>query len=509
MSVRRLRGAPAAIATALLAASLTLSACGGTTSASGPAVTEIVLGQVTEPANSPDPVMDGSLAGYSYYYNLYDSLTVLDNDGKITPRLATEWKSSDDLKTWTFTVRTGVTFHNGDPLTAADVAYTYQTILANPESGPRSYMQPLKSVEATDDTTVVFHLKTPFSPFPSVTTSVSIVPKEVYAELGSEEFAKAPVGSGPYRFESWTKGVSYVMVRNDDYWGPRPPLDKITFQTVADEDARLNGVLSGSLDLALIAPNQVDSLAGNPDVRAESMESNGVTFLGLNATAGPLQDEKVRRALALAIDKEALASGVLSGRAAARAQLIAPRVAGFDPSVERNVHDLEQAKALIAESGYSGEPIPFEYAVDGRIPLSEEIAQAIQGMAAEAGITLDLKGMDQATLSSRIYSTEDMAGVYLNTYAPSQMDGDPVIEDMFAGGSNDYAELDETNALVLKTRETSAQERIDTYGELMELNLERALLIPLYTPETNYVVDAGLAWQPRADGLFFFGGTAQ
>lgn len=497
----------AALATAA-ALAVTLAACSGSGSpdpAADGGPTSITVAQVTEPTRTANPVIDGSLAGYSWYYAVFDSLTILSADGTIEPRLATSWESSDDLETWTFHIRDDVTFHNGDPLTAHDVAFTYGTILDTPDSSPKTYMRPLESVEAIDDATVVFHLNTPFSPFPSVTTSVSIVPEKVWEQLGSEGFAAAPVGSGPYRFVSRTVGVDYVVERNDDYWGEPATYDTVTFQTVADEDARLNGVLSNSLNVALIAPNQVDAVAGAADV--VSAESNGVTFLGMNDTTGPLADERVRRAIELAIDKTSLVDDVLAGHAQVATQMIAPKVAGFDDTIEESAFDVSGAKSLLAEAGYRGEPITLSYASAGRIPLSEELVQAIQQMLQTAGMNIQLEGMDQATLSDRIYSAKDLTGLYLNTYAPSQMDGDPVIDDMFAGGYNDYTMSPETKVLVERTREVAGDERVSAYGELMRYNAAHAQLIPLYVPETNYAVSVGLGFEPRADGLFVFAPT--
>ncbi|MCQ9388135.1 ABC transporter substrate-binding protein [Brevibacterium sp. 50QC2O2] len=498
MKAPKTRGLIAALTAATV---LALSACGGSGS-SGDKPTEITVAQVTEPSKTAEPIMDGSLVGYSLYYGMFDALTILTADGKIVPRLATEWESSKDLKTWTFHIRDGVKFSNGDPLTAQDVAFTYNTILNTPDSSPLSYMKPLKSVEAKDDATVVFKLHTPFAPFPSITTSVSIVPQKVYKELGSAKFAEAPIGSGPYKFVSRTVGVDYVMERNPDYWGEQAEYDKVTFQTVADEDARLNGVLSSSLNVALISPNQTESVTGTAKVEAQ--ESNGVTFFGINSTKGPLAKKEVRQAIDLAIDKKALVDNVLDGHATEATQMIAPKVAGYDASIKAGEHNVDKAKELLKSAGYDNEPITLSYATAGRIPLSEEIAQATQEMLKKAGINVKMEGMDQSTLSQRIYTDENMAGIYLNTYAPSQMDGDPVIESMFAGDANDYAKEDKTKEMVMKTRRTSGEQRVKAYGELMRYNADNALLIPLFVPESNYAVSENVDFTPRADDLALF-----
>lgn len=489
---------------AALAATLTLAACGASTASPD---TEnggsVVIAQVTEPDNLPDPIIDGSLAGYNYYYNIFDRLVMLDADGELQPQLATEWASNEDFTQWTFTLRQGVTFHDGSDLTAEDVVFTYQTILDTPDSSILDYMRALDQVSASaDGTQIIFDLNAPFSPWPSITTAVHIVPQAIYQDAGSAAFAENPIGSGPFQFVSRTRGVDYVMERYDDYWGEVPALERVTFQTIADEDARLNGVLSGSVDVALISPNQVQGVASDTRISIEGRISNGVTFLGVNTQAEALQDELVRRAIVHAIDYEAIVDTVLAGAGQATSQIVAETVAGYDPSLGLAEYDPDLSRQLLEEASYDGAAVILEYASDGRIPLSTEVAQAIGGYLSAVGINVSLSGMDQASFSGRVYGTQDMRGLFLNTWAPSTMDGDMPATNMFAGGANDYENSEETAALVSDQRQVGDQDRIDVFGELARMNLELGLLIPLYSPETIYAVNPALDWTPRVDGLF-------
>ncbi|MFE3101493.1 ABC transporter substrate-binding protein [Nocardia tengchongensis] len=492
---------PAAMAAlTVVAASMALTGCApaGSSGASGNA---IVVGAVAEPEHVPDPIVDGSLAGYNYYFAAFDQLARFDDDGKITPLLATSWEPNADFTKWTFTIRDNAKFHNGEAVKPSDIAFTYNTIKATPSGDPASYMEMFESAAVGPQNTVVFTLNAPYSAWPTIVTGVSIVPESVYTKLGSAGFAAAPVGSGPFEFDHYTRGVEYVVKRNPNYWGAAPAVEKVTFKTVADADARLNGVQSGSLDVALIAPNQVSALGGSSNVTVKSKVSNGVTFLGMNSSGGPLANEKVRAAIAVAIDRESIVKNVLAGKATVDNQLIAANVGGYDPAYPRATYDPAKAKQLVAESGYTGQEIPFQYATNGRIPLSSEIAQAIQGDLAKVGIKVTLQGTDQGSFSQIIYGTKTAKGLYLNTYAPSTLDGDAPVSSMFGGQQNDYAMLPATAALVAKTRTVSGPARINAYRELFQFNDARALLVGLYTPDTNYAVNPKLNWTPRADGM--------
>lgn len=497
----RKRLAPAVAGVAVL--SLTLSACGDGGDGGGDGGGELTIAAVTEPENVPEPVVDGSLAGYNYYYNLFDRLTMFDAEGELQPELATDWESNEDFTEWTYTLRDDVTFHDGEPLTVDDVVFTYNEVLNSEESAVTGFLEPIESVEpGEEENTVVFTLNTSFSPLPSLTTAVSIVPEHVYSELGSEAFAEEPVGSGPYEFVSRSRGVEYVMEANEDYWDGVPEIERVTFQTVSDEDARLNGVMSGSLGIGQISPNQVAPVEGDDSISIESLTSNGVVFLGVNTEAEGLDDQQVREAIVHAIDRESITENVLAEGGQPNAQIVAEPVGGYDESLGLPDFDPELAEQLIEESGYDGETITLEYATDGRIPLSTEVAQAVQGYLNDVGIQVEMVGMDQDTLSNRVTASQDMQGLFLNTWAPSTMDGDMPATNFFCDGSNDYTHDDEACALVDAQREVEDQDRIDVFGELAELNVEQGFIMPLYSPDNIYAVDPDLDWEPRADGLF-------
>ncbi|MET0694231.1 MAG: ABC transporter substrate-binding protein, partial [Propionibacteriaceae bacterium] len=395
--VRRLLAALAVLTLALSAACSTDSAGSSTSTTGG----EITVAQVTEP-DTTDPLMTSSLAGYNLFYAVFDRLTGFDNDGKIQPGLAKSWTHNADFTVWDFTLQPGVKFHNGEPLKASDVAFSYNFVKKTPTSGNSFFVSVMKSAKVTSDSTVQFTLNQAFSAWPAQTSAISIVPEDVYTKLGTEGFAKAPVGTGPFTFVSWQRGVNYVVAKNPDYWGTKPTLDKVTFSLVAAEDARVNGVQSGSLNVGLIPPNQVPTVEGSGTAAVATKAANEVTFLGMNSTSGPLADARVRKALSLAIDRKAIVDNLLGGLGQLNAQLVAPSVTGFVEGFPEPTYDTAQATALLQEAGYQGEEITFEYATDGRIPLSSEIAQALAAYWEKVGVKIKLVGADQASHSLKV-----------------------------------------------------------------------------------------------------------
>lgn len=483
------------------ASAVVLTACAGSTEPAATTHEELTLTVgATGEADLHDPIMDSSLTGYSIYYHLFDYLTRLDAEGTPYPSLATEVSSNEDFTEWTFDIRTDTTFHNGEPVTIEDVAYSYNTVLNSPESRNLGFIRSLETVEIVDEDTLVMHLSAPMSAWENLTTTIPIVPEAVYSELGSEGFAAAPVGSGPYQIVSYTRGADYVIERYPDYAGEEPALDRITFQTVADEDARVNGVASGTLGLTQIPPSQAESLDGSSSASVISTPSNGVVYLG-TTPQGVLADPKVRQAIWRAIDTEAIVEGILGGRATLNDQLTAPSVQGFVEGWEGPEFDAAEAEALLEEAGYNGEPVTLQYSTAGWISLGSQVAQAIGQYLTDIGVNVQLEGMDPTSFSAATRNG-GLTGLFLSQWAPSTMDADNSITGLVGGGFMDMFQDQAMIDLVVKQRGVDGDERIAVFEEIAELNAEMAYKVPLYTQDTAYAVTNDIAWEPRADGLY-------
>ncbi|WP_169564312.1 ABC transporter substrate-binding protein [Microbacterium indicum] len=502
-----------AAGSALAAGTLALAGCAGgfadDAAAGGEAApTSITAALATDPT-SMDPIKAGALVVLSVFFHTFDQLTSISADGELEPGLAQSWTANDDVTEWDFALAPDVTASNGEAITADDVVFTYETILADPTGENYAYLSAVDSVEKIDDLTVRFHLNAPFSAFPRNTSLISIVPADTYQEMGADAFAAAPVGSGPYVFDSIQRGVGYDLKRNDDYWGDAPAYDEITFQPVTSDESRANGVLSGSLDVAQIGPTQVESVDASGQAQVSSGLSNGVVFLGVNSTSGVLADQRVREAVSLAIDKQAITDNLLMGLAEPASSMLAPAVEGSSDDVTDAGYDPERAKELLAEAGYAGEAIPFDYATDGRIPLSSEVAQTIQGYLQDVGISVEMNGADQASHTLKVKNKE-FGGIYLNTWAPSTLDGDLPLTSLYEpAGENNYAQDPKTEELAIEQRGVVGDDREAAFAELLQYSNDEGYFVPLYVPMNSFAAAPALDFTPRADGLYDFTETSE
>ena len=329
------------------------------------------------------------LWGLMYDYMISFSMT----DMSPTPALATGWTTSPDGLTWTFTIRTGVTWSDGQPLTAHDIAYTYRRILTGETEGAtwKSYLTGVTAVEAPDDTHVVLTLEKPNAvlpllPIPIMAEHVwrSVSEKAVKSYAAEPKGGQSVVGSGPYRLVEGTAGGStYRLVANPDYWGGRPHVDQVVFRVYKSEDPMVQALIKGEIDFAEgISALQVKALTGKPGITAHNGDSPGFDEIAFNAgsvdtkTGRPIGDPspavldpRFRHALGYAIDRNLLVKKVYQGAGVPGTTIIPPGYAGYHwepPSADAFTFDLAKADRLLTEAGYPKGPDGKRRLPDGK-----------------------------------------------------------------------------------------------------------------------------------------------
>ncbi|MEK7867561.1 MAG: ABC transporter substrate-binding protein [Planctomycetota bacterium] len=293
---------------------------------------------------------------------IFDTLVdFADDSSKVVPSLATKWTVSEDGKTWTFELREGVTFHDGTPFDSEAVVFSLNR-LRNPNDPNRhgakseyeSCYEVIEDVKSDGPHRVVIRLKTPFAPFlanlamfPAAMISPAAVIKH------KTDFGRNPVGTGPFRFEKWVPNAKIVLSGNKEYWGGRPKVDKLIFKVVPDNSNRLLDLRNGEAHI-MDGLNCADIGEINRDPSITAIEAPGMNFgyLAMNTEKPPLDNKKVRQAVAHAIDKKRLVQLVTFGHGQVAVNPIPPTVWGYNDSIEDWPHDVEKAKSLLAEAGF-------------------------------------------------------------------------------------------------------------------------------------------------------------
>jgi peptide/nickel transport system substrate-binding protein len=340
-------------------------------------------------------------------FQLYNALLGWDADYQIVPQLAAEWSANADASVWTVKLRDDVVFHDGTPLTADEVVYSYQRII-DPDSPKMGASQlallPKSGIRKVDATTVEFHLDSPSAIFEEAMALYGncIVPQ------GFDP--KKAIGTGPFKIKVNKPGQEYVFDANNEYWGDGPYVDQLTIIEFADATARVNALLGGS----------VEAISQLPAAQVKVVEGQGMKVL--NATTGawqpftmridqkPFDDVKVRQAFRLIVDREAMIDQAYAGFGAIGNDMYAPYDPGT-PQLPQRQQDLEQAKALLKQAGYDGNLEVTLYSSEAIGSAAVSAAQVFAEQAKGAGVKVTVKKVD-----SGAYWNE---GNYL-TYAFSQ-----------------------------------------------------------------------------------------
>ncbi|MEO1224187.1 MAG: ABC transporter substrate-binding protein [Pseudomonadota bacterium] len=463
----------------------------------------LVIDLVNEPS-SLDPHRQWNPDSYYVYRNIFDQLLTRTDDGEIVPNLATDWAYADDSSV-IFTIRDDVAFHDGEMLTADDVVYSIERItdpdFASPQLG--QYNQ-ITGAEALSPTEVRVTTNGPYPALLAQLVKLSIVPQHYVEEVGDDAFNQAPVGSGPYQFGEWDRGVQVSVERFDDYWGEPGFFPRAEFRAVPDAATRVANLLAGEANLIVtIDPDLALQLEANDGVEPRFALTERVGYLKLNTQVGPTADPRVREAIASAIDAQLIIDGLLGGFDAPTSQMLSPAHFGWVDGIERDGYDLDHAQALIAEVGDAAlEPMVFATAP----VFDQRIVQALQQMLTEAGFNVEIEMTDMAAYLARAQSAPDQqADMSFGRWSCACQDADGVLFPLLHSSSNWSTWSDaEMNALLETARGTlDEDERMGAYQQVHNLVVDQVPLVPLYQAAILYGVDSDLVWQPTPNESMF------
>lgn len=488
-----------AVAAVGAVASALLAACGGSggddqqpSSAEGGTLTVAQSADIV----TMDPAMHRTRITQTVVRNVFEALVNQDDALNPVPELATEW-TQVDATTWRFTLREGVRFHNGEPFTAEAVKFSIERVLDPDQASPRaSMLSMIDEVIVEDDYTVVI---TTEQPAPTLLASLSvneIVPPAYVQEVGDEEFAKNPVGTGPFTFVEWVPNERVVLAANDDYWGGRPKIDQLVFKPIPEVSTRIAALRSGDVQIAAEIPADLAaSLDG--DVRAVPVSGTRIFFLAMNVTMAPFDDLAVRVAVNQAIDRQLLVDSIYQGRARVLNQPAFPEMVGYHEGFTGYDYDPEAASAVLSDLDMT-----IEIDVEEKDKI---LAEAVAGQLQAAGLDARVRVLEGQAFLDAINGGSSLA--YLSSWGVAEGDADVIFarhfwspsraESVFTGYEN--AELD---VLIERGRSTAdGDERERIYAEAIEIVMADAPWAPLLNPEEIYGVSTAVKdWQPSPIG---------
>lgn len=464
----------------------------------------IIVGNIEDP-NSLDPHKTIMATASTIMSWIYDRLFYIDADGLPAGRLAESWEVSEDSTVLTVKMREGRLFHNGEPVNAAAVEFTFNRLMDPATAAPaRGQVGPLLSVTALDGYTVEFVFEEPYAPFFFAASGayMGILPPGAVAELG-DDFGRNPVGSGPFIFESWSTGQEIRLVRNPDYENPRsdrlnpgaPYVDGVVFKTIPELGTRIAALETGEINVLGLAREAVSLFADNPDYTIISAEETAsLNFVEFNYTRAPFDDARFRRAFGLAIDKEAIVLGAYGGFATLNPNPYPNGNPGWDASIGETYgmpYDPEAAAALFEEIGWvlndSGVRVAQGVAgvEDGAVAgfqcwtypaeIKQRECEIIQANLADVGVTITIQLTDFGTMSAEMPSGNFDFDVMRWTW------NEPVILSLLfkcPGWQQLYCNPELDELLIAAETEMDPTARLEIVRDIQQFLLEEAVIVP-------------------------------
>lgn len=476
MSSRRWMS-PARVAAVCGAAVVLLlpAACSGSSepvSGGGDQPAELTITQVLEPANWDWTTTGGAGIPQVVALNVVEPLVELLEDGSFRPLVAEEYQVSEDGLVYTFTIREAV-FHDGSELTADDVVYSLEL---NRQAGQVTVSQPfalVQAIEKVDDRTVQVTLSQPSQSFLAGMSGLS---GAVIPDGSAGQLPDAPVGTGPFAFSAWRHGSDVQLQRFADYWGEQPFFEDVTVRFIADDIASINALRAGDIDIVQGiggAFDQIDVLNSTDGFTTIPQNASTIMWFNLNAQNEAFADERVRQAIAHAIDREAIIAGATPGSADPTCVFVNPPGVAWSSDACPYPHDPQRARDLLAEAGVSDLAIELEFPTVGFFPTMADI---IVSQLEEVGITVTRQSQEFAVFLSEIFVPDGEDPDYQSMV----LAGEPPIDRFRCPGDfvrDCVPEMDEllAQADAALDPETWAKLRI----QAVELHAERAYVIPI------------------------------
>ena len=464
----------------LIAAALAVAAA--VPAAAQPAGQAVIAFHVTIAPTWFDPsTAPPQITPFGVMYAIHDALVRPYPGHKMGPSLAESWKESPDGKAYEFTLRRGLKFHNGDPVTAEDVKFSFERYKG---AGASEFQARVRDVEVVDPLTVRFQLKEPWPDFmtfygTTATAAGIVVPKKYVTQVGDEGFRKHPIGAGPYKFVSHKPGVEVALEANPAYWRVVPSIKTLVMKSVPDGSTRLAMLTRDEADIG-VAFDGPEAENIKRDSRLQLVPSKHASIFWIEFAEqwdakSPWHDKRLRLAVNHALDRQRINEAACLGHCPP-AGVIVPRVMEFALQVEPPPYDPKRAKQLLADAGYpngldAGEFVP--------IPGFMTVAEASVNYLAAVGIRLRIRPMERAAFYAA-WREKKIRGIFLTAVGNSGNAASRVQEFIQSKGSYAYGGYPDIDELFQQqARERDPKKREALLHKIQQLTIERAMFAPV------------------------------
>jgi peptide/nickel transport system substrate-binding protein len=482
---------------------------------------------MSSPPTAMDPHFYNLFANINVSDHMFEALVTMDPDSRVVPGLAESWRLVDDL-TWEFKLRKGVKFHDGSDMTADDVAWSLDrpaTIQGSPGKFD-VYTKAIVNKTIVDPHTIRLSTKGPYPLLLSDLTTISIVSKKATEGVSSDDFnsGKGMVGTGQFKFVRFQRDDRVEMERNEAYWGKKPAWSKVTLRFIPNGATRMAALLAGDVQAIENVPTpDLGRVRSDANIGLYSKVSHRVIYLYADAmreqspfvtdkdgkplAKNPLQDKRVRQAISMSINREAIKDRVMEGLAEPTNQFVPSTMFGYNPDLKVVKYDVEGAKKLMAEAGYANGFGMTIHTPNNRYVNDEKIVQTVAQMLSRIGISAKVEGMPMSVYSGRGSKGEYSFGLLGWGSATGEVSSPlralvacPDPERGF-GGFNwlKYCNPEMTEVLAKAVNTVDDSARLKLLQQATAMIVNDFALIPLHQQVTTWAARKGYAYIPRTD----------
>lgn len=460
-----------------------------------------------------DPAMYRDRTTEGVLRNIFDGLVTRTPDGEVKPQIAESWENPTPTE-WIFKIREGVKFHDGSDLTVDDVVFTFERLITegaiDGQTAPRKgLLGPLSKVEKVDDQHVKFILDEPWPILIKMLPHQQIVPKAYIEKVGNEEFAKNPIGAGPFKFVKGNLDERIELERFDDYYGGSPDIPpvgpakikKLIFEVIPENSSRIAALQSGEVHrIHAVPPVLVRELEKDENLEVKTAEGTRVYMIEMNVNKPPFDDPRVRQAMNYAVNMDLIVEQILEGYGTRLAGPLLSNAFGLDKDLKPYPYDPEKAKELLAEAGYAD---GFQVVIDTD-DANREVAEAVASELRKIGIDANTRVWEWGVLQPLLINGE--RSMYMTDWGNSTQDPydflNPKLRTDDRGNYSQYSNARVDQLLNDASVETDLQKREQMYIEAQRIIYDEAPWIFGYSMQEIEAGVKGLkGWEPSSDGM--------